>query len=252
VVASLEGAAQGGYFVDEAAGGPDVGLLVVFAVAHLFGRHVVGCAHVRLRELGVLAHFAAESEVTQLDVVGLVDEDVGRLDVAVQHLPAPPALVRSPRVAVLERQQQLVADLPDHLLLDGRLRLLGLAQLSAQISPRAVLHDDVDLGGGLVDHPVHVPYDIGMVQLLQQVHLRHQLLLLAAAHLLEVDLLPHEHLAALLLTHLPHHSERPLPDLLQGCVLLHSNLKLTDCQSHYNILLNSVCKPAPLWFWSML
>lgn len=83
MVAGFEGPSEGCYFVDEAPGRPNVRFFVVFAVAHLLGGHVVRSAHVGLRELRVLPHFSTQSEVSQFDVVVLVDENVGRFNVAV-------------------------------------------------------------------------------------------------------------------------------------------------------------------------
>jgi hypothetical protein len=108
--------------------------LVVVEVSDLFGGHVVGCAHVGLGKFRMFAHFSAESEISQLDVVGVVDEDVGWLDVPVQHLAAATLLVCRPAVAVLQSQQQLVGYLPDHFFRNRLDCLLAFFQVRAQVA----------------------------------------------------------------------------------------------------------------------
>ena len=124
-------------------------------------------------------------------------------------------------MAVVQGQQQLEADLPDDLLLDIAHNLLGFLQFGAQIPAGAVLHNDVHLRVYLVDHSVNVTHDVWVLQLLEEVHFGHQLLLLSAAHLLEIDLFPHQRLAALPRLHFPHHPEGALADLLERDVLVH-------------------------------
>lgn len=169
----------------------------------------------------MLAHFSAQSEVSQLDVVVLVDEDVSGFDIAMQHLAALASLIRDPAVAVIQGEQQLVADLPDDLLLDIVHHLLGFLQFSAQVATGTVLHNDVNLRVCLVDNAINVTHYVGMLQFLQKVHFGHQLLLLAAAHLLETYLFPHQSLAALLRLHFPHDAEGALADLLERDVFVH-------------------------------
>lgn len=50
-VARLEGSPQCCDFVDEAASRPNIGFLVVLAIAYLLRRHIVRCSDVSLREL---------------------------------------------------------------------------------------------------------------------------------------------------------------------------------------------------------
>ena len=60
----------------------------------------------------------------------------------------------------------------------------------AKISPRTVLHDDVQGRVALVEYFVIVPHDVLMTELTEYVHLINQLLLLLVLHLPIVDLLP--------------------------------------------------------------
>jgi len=53
MILSLKRGAQGSQFVQNATESPDVALFVVFLIVDLFRAHVVGGAHVGLRELGL-------------------------------------------------------------------------------------------------------------------------------------------------------------------------------------------------------
>lgn len=223
MVASFKGSPQGGQFIDKASCWPDIWFLIVLPIPDLLRRHVVGRANMGLCEFRVLSHLTAESKVSQFHMVSLINEDIGRFDVPMQHLTPSPSLISRPCMAVFKCQQQLVTYLPDNFLLYLSLSLLGLFQLSPEIATRAVLHDDVYLGGSFVHHAIDISHDVRVVQFFQEVDLCDQLLLLPTAHLLEIDLFPHQDLATLFGTHFSDYSEGALADLFERDVLVHLN-----------------------------
>lgn len=98
-----------------------------------------------------------------------------------------------PAMAVVEGGDRLGQDFPDKVLADGVLRLPTAPDELLEVAAVAELHDDVDFGSLLVDYAVVVLHDVRVVQLPQDVHFRHDLLLLLLAHDSVVELLPHEH-----------------------------------------------------------
>jgi hypothetical protein len=86
-VLGVEGAAQAGHLVEQAAHAPHVRLCVVRLVVAYLGAHVVGRAAGRLRQLYGRVEDARDAKVAELeDAPVLSEEDVLRLDVAVEHL----------------------------------------------------------------------------------------------------------------------------------------------------------------------
>lgn len=116
-----------------------------------------------LRKFGIFAHQSAQPKVTQLDVLLRIDEDVGWLDVAVQHLPS--FVV----VALHQSRDHLCEYLPDDLLGDVVLGPATLLDHASHIPTRAVLHDDVDSGLFAIHDAVVVLDDVGVVQFAQDV-----------------------------------------------------------------------------------
>ena len=98
-----------------------------------------------------------------------------------------------PAVAVVEGGDRLGQDFPDEVLANGVLRLAAAPDELLEVAAVTELHDDVDFGSLLVDYAVVVLHDVRVVQLPQDVHFRHDLLLLLLAHDSVVELLPHEH-----------------------------------------------------------
>ena len=86
-VLGVEGAAQAGDLVEQAAHAPHVRLGVVWLVVADLGAHIVRGAAGRLRQLDGRVEDARDAEVAELeDAPVLSEEDVLRLDVAVEHL----------------------------------------------------------------------------------------------------------------------------------------------------------------------
>ena len=83
MVLGLKGRPQSGKLIDDAAEGPDVGLLIVALVVDLLGAHVIGRADVGVGEHTIVVHHAGETEVADFDVVVGVKENVTGLEIAV-------------------------------------------------------------------------------------------------------------------------------------------------------------------------
>lgn len=84
VLAGVEGELADGEFHDGEAETPHVGLDGVLLALDALGRHVRGCADEGVGD-GV-DELARDAEIAQLDEAARVDEDVGRLDVAVHDV----------------------------------------------------------------------------------------------------------------------------------------------------------------------
>ena len=140
---------------ERAAEGVDVGTAIgLVAVAGLLGRQVVGRAqHLLVMSPGergvVLRHGERQPEVEDLDVPSLVDDQIGRFDVAVDE----PLVVR-----VLQAERRLADEI-------GRLPHRQRAVLldpGVQILPLDVLHHDEVDGAGRVE--VEGAGDVRMVE----------------------------------------------------------------------------------------
>lgn len=146
------------------------------------GGHVIGGADVGARLDTLFSKSAREPEVSQLDVLGGVDEEVARLEVAVEDLL---------RVDVVEGDHELLEDLPDDLLGHVLVGLAALFDKAGDVAVLAVLHDDVDLLVVLVDDAVLLAHYLFVIQLAQDVNLVYKLLAFLLVHLVLDDLLPH-------------------------------------------------------------
>ena len=124
-------------------------------------------------------------------------------------------------VARLERGQDLRKVLPDALLVNERARALRALDQVPQVAALAVLYDDVQLGGLLVDDAVVVAEDVRVAQLAEDVDLADDELLLLVGHLPVVELLPHHDLPVRDALDLVHGAEGAAPDLLELDILFH-------------------------------
>jgi hypothetical protein len=102
-----------GELEEEAPERPDVGLVVVRLLVHLLRRHVERRPDVGVRKVRLRREHAGKAEVAEFEALGLVDEDVGGLDVAVED----PLLAR---VALVHGEGDLEEDGPDLGLLQAR------------------------------------------------------------------------------------------------------------------------------------
>ena len=90
-VVALDRALAGQQFVEDQAGGKDVGTLADFLPQHVFRRHVRWCAHQALAVASFrrrLLDPRGDAEIHHARKTVLVDQDVGRLQVAVDHASA--------------------------------------------------------------------------------------------------------------------------------------------------------------------
>ena len=87
-----------------------------------------------LCKLGMLTHLSAQSEISQLDMVVLVDENVGWLDVSVQHSASFTLFVSRPVVAILQSQEQLICYFPNNILGNGLNVLFAHFKIAAEIT----------------------------------------------------------------------------------------------------------------------
>ena len=113
-----------------------------------------------------------------------------------------------PSVAERERTGNLCEHFPDEVFTDVFLRRDTLLDDFRQIPALTVLHNDVDSEIPLVDAPVIVADDVGVVEVSQDVDLRDDLLLLFLTHLAIVQLLPDQNPAVTDAFDLAHVAER--------------------------------------------
>ena len=123
----------------------------------LLGRRVAHADAGRLA--GVLVEGQGDVEVDQADVSVRLQHDVLGLDVAVDHR-------RLLRVQIGQRLRQLDRPLQHLLLVEGAVLLSGLLQ----VHPGDEIHDRVDIR--LIAHKVIDPGQIGLPQILEDVHFR--------------------------------------------------------------------------------
>ena len=85
---AAEGDIRGEHFVDDEAHGINVGAMIHVAGLHLFGRHVARSAEdlARARHHGGFRFERfCQSEIGDVNIIGLVDQDVLRFEIAVNH-----------------------------------------------------------------------------------------------------------------------------------------------------------------------
>lgn len=81
----LEWVSKGDHLEKEHTKCPYVRECIVRPSLDELGREIVRCADARLRKVARVIHLTGDPEITQLDEVTFRQEDVGSLDVAVQH-----------------------------------------------------------------------------------------------------------------------------------------------------------------------
>ena len=125
-----------------------------------------------------------------------------------------------PPVADVQGRDGLRKHFPDELLGEAAVALTAGLDRSLQVAAVAVLHDDVDICGGLVDESPVVLDDVLVLQPAEDVDLRDDLLLLLLVHLAVVQLLPDEGLAVADAPDLLHAAEAALAYVRNDLVLL--------------------------------
>ena len=151
-VVSSERRHQGAHLVEDTAEGPDVRLRVVRHVPPNLWRGVVRSAGLGVRES--FLHDLRDVEVSELRLHVSVEEDVGRLHIAVQDLP----IMQS-----FEASYDLDEDIPYFLLFDVGFAFLITADLLKDVAIVSVLHHKTKARAGLVYESLLVGYDVLMV-----------------------------------------------------------------------------------------
>jgi hypothetical protein len=141
-ILALEGLLAGQDLVEDDAEREDVGAVVDVAGLDLLGSHVVRRPQQLSLHRQVRGVEPGDAEVGDLDLVVGGDQDVRRLDVAMDH---------APRVGVVEGLGDLRHQIAD----ESRREGLGALQQLLEVGPLDVLHgDEADAVGAFVDHVV--------------------------------------------------------------------------------------------------
>lgn len=74
------------HLIDDTSCTPDVALFVVLLIVNLLWRHIVWGTDMSIGEDGVLIHDSGEPEITKLDVLALIQEDIPRLQISMKNL----------------------------------------------------------------------------------------------------------------------------------------------------------------------
>ena len=205
--------------VEHAAERPHVGgARVRLALAHL-GRHVQRRAalghRLRLREGEELR----DAKVAELDLA-VVEEDVRRLEVAVEEL------VRV--VAARERRRRLVEDRQHLGLREVGAHALLRRDARREVAVVRVLHQDAQVVAVAVR--VDVRDDVRVLQPLEHLDLLHRRLLLVARHVRHRDLFADELLADGVVADEPHGAERAAADDADLLVVVLGELRVLGVQ----------------------
>jgi len=110
---------------------------------------------------------------TELERAVIHEEDVLRLEVAVDDVPV---------VDILERERELQEPLHDLLLRHPLVPLLVVLYKAVHVAARAKGHDEAQLVGRLVDEAVLVAANVRVAQPLEQARLLERRLALARLH----------------------------------------------------------------------
>jgi len=162
VGSGFERGSEGCNLIDDAPRRPNITFLIVLLVINLLRTHVVGGAHVGLGEDRVLIHHPGEPEVAQLHIVVAVQKHIPWLQVSMQDL-------LLPIVASLQSHHHLAHNAPDEVLGEGLPFPLGVLDQGRDVSPLTVLHHNVDLLTVLINHPVIVLHNVGVLELAEDV-----------------------------------------------------------------------------------
>mmetsp|Transcript_31688 Transcript_31688/g.94138 ORF Transcript_31688/g.94138 Transcript_31688/m.94138 type:complete len:283 (+) Transcript_31688:436-1284(+) len=205
-IRGVEGDTIRGHLVQDAAHGPDVGTPVVGLPEADLGAQVVGCADLRLCASRRALHDLRDAEVTDLDVVALGEEEVARLEVAMDDVHV---------VDVLQREDCLSEPAEHQILREVRAVLPVLLDPGGEVPTFAVVHGDAE--PAVFVEALAVPDDVRVLQRGQHLALLQRVVPLLPGCPAEVDHLD-DGLAILLLLvgvlHEDRRAEGPLADLL--------------------------------------
>lgn len=115
---------------------------------NLFRTHIVGSANIGSGILGLVREDAREAEVAEFDVVSDIEEDIARFDVSVENF------AFFAVVALIQGQDDLREDLPDHIFSHEILLLLALLDQLRHVSSGTMLHYDIQFLRLLVNYPI--------------------------------------------------------------------------------------------------
>lgn len=203
-----EGVVAEGEQVSDAADRPDIALEGVLLVPQLLGGNVEEGALVQRKIIDFghihFPHRLGAPEVPDLDDPSSPKEDVFRLEVSVDD-------------ALDGHEYERVEDLPEDAenFLGGHLLVLG--EVAHEVALLAVLHNDLQLLGVLVEVVVEDADQVGVLEFLHELDLQQRLVDLEG---IDVDLLECVALAALVLREV-HAAEAALADGLNHLVGLH-------------------------------
>eukprot|EP00760_Papus_ankaliazontas_P039570 PhM_4_TR9646/c0_g1_i1/m.72742 len=138
----------------------EIGLVVVRLLPELLGRQVVRGAAQGLRHVERVRELLREAEVAELRDAAARDEDVRRLEVAVEDVV---------RVHVAQREQDLDHPLEHLVLAEGTVLLDGVLDAALEVPGLGVLHHDEERA--VVLQCLDDLHDVGVPQRLQQPHL---------------------------------------------------------------------------------
>jgi len=187
-----EGLAQLRELVEHDAKRPHVSLRRIRLAAHGLGRQVIRRAHNRLRQLGAVLELLCDAKVAERELAVSHDEDVLRLEVAVDDRAA---------VDAVEGTGELRSVLKDLVVGEALVRLDPRGDPLGKVAARAVRHDHAEVHAAVLLEGI-VDGDDGRVvaQLTQNVHLA----LRRVGHLGRREALHHEERVRLDVAHEKH------------------------------------------------
>ena len=205
-VGTREGKFQSAQFKQHTAQGPDIHLLVVELPSHDLWSHVDRSPAVGLRHVPGPLKRLGDAKVSNLQFLFGGEEDVGRLEIPVEDVPA---------VDVAEARPHLLE--PVHDVCFSQMSSLLLDEAS-QVASITELHHDEELA--LLVEVVHVLDHVLMVTASEDLYLVPAQLLVPLAPAPHADLLHDAHAASGPGLHLPRLPERTLPNDLNLPVLV--------------------------------
>mmetsp|Transcript_46173 Transcript_46173/g.128323 ORF Transcript_46173/g.128323 Transcript_46173/m.128323 type:complete len:311 (+) Transcript_46173:496-1428(+) len=169
------------HLVQDAAERPDVGPAVVGLALAQLGAHVEGRAALCHRQRRARRERLGQPKVAQLDVAARREEDILRLEIAVEHLDVV--------VAVGEGRGELVRDTQHRRLLEPCPHTLLGRYAAREVAARGVLHADVERFAEGVR--VLVCHHVRVAELLEHTHLVERRVAFFRRQAFERDLLHH-------------------------------------------------------------